>query len=64
MDGISHKVEKKTIVTKQGLYAPLSSSGRIVVDGFLVSSYAHAGHELAHIAHIPLIWKTAVWPDS
>jgi hypothetical protein len=40
-----------TLVTGDGLYAPLTRSGRLVVDGILVSCYGtYASHTVEHAA--------------
>lgn len=37
------------LIRSQGFYAPLTPSGKLVVDGILVSNYATvANHQLAH----------------
>ena len=42
-------------VIKCGYYAPLSSSGTLMVNGFYVSCYAEIkNHNLAHQAMLPL----------
>jgi len=44
-------------VEERGVFSPLSKSGTLLVDGFLVSCYAHVGsltHEMAHASFAPL----------
>ena len=45
------------IIKSQGFYAPLTYSGKLVVDGILVSNYATvASHYLAHLVIQPYRW--------
>ena len=37
-----------------GAYVPLTSEGRIIVNGVLASCYADSHHDLAHVAMIPM----------
>jgi len=61
-----------TLVTSDGLYAPLTRSGRLVVDGILVSCYGtYASHTVAHAVLWPArvellrkIWGSALGSDS
>ncbi|BAM80407.1 similar to hedgehog protein [Cyanidioschyzon merolae strain 10D] len=47
----------ETLVTHNGLYAPLTRSGRLVVDGVLVSCYGtYASHAVAHA----VLWPARV----
>jgi len=39
LDASSVKVIQRTIISKEGIYAPLTASGRIVVNGLMASSY-------------------------
>ena len=49
------QVTKIHTVQKQGVYAPLTRSGVIVVDGVMASCYASFhSHDLAHVAFAPL----------
>ena len=49
------KVTKIHTVQKRGVYAPLTRSGVIVVDGVMASCYASFhSHDLAHVAFAPL----------
>lgn len=44
-----------------GVIAPLSNSGTLVVNGFLVSCYAYPNHDRAHAALKPLrIYKSNI----
>ena len=38
-----------------GAYAPLTTEGRIIVDGVLVSCYAECPHDLAHLTQKPML---------
>jgi hypothetical protein len=45
------------LIKSQGYYAPLTYSGKLVVDGIVVSNYATiANHHLAHLAIQPYRW--------
>lgn len=45
------------LIKSQGFYAPLTRSGKLVVDGIVVSNYAVvANHQLAHLAIQPYRW--------
>jgi hypothetical protein len=45
------------LIKSQGFYAPLTRSGKLVVDGIVVSNYAIvANHQLAHLAMQPYRW--------
>jgi hypothetical protein len=45
------------LVKAQGFYAPLTRSGKLVVDGVVVSNYATvSNHQLAHLAMQPYRW--------
>lgn len=45
------------LMKSQGFYAPLTPSGKLVVDGVLVSNYATvANHQLAHLIMQPYRW--------
>jgi len=49
-------------VISDGLYAPLVSTGMLLVDGVVASCYSHAkSHELAHLAMTPLRWFSRYW---
>ena len=43
-------------ITILGAYSPLTMEGNIVVDGILVSCYASADHNLAHLGMTPMRW--------
>ncbi len=45
------------LIKSRGFYAPLTRSGKLVVDGIVVSNYATvANHQLAHVAMQPYRW--------
>lgn len=44
--------------TEDGFYSPLTASGTLIVDGYLVSCYASYPHYLAHAALLP----ARTWP--
>jgi len=66
------KVQKISVVTRRGLVNPLTSTGRIVVDGILASTYSSFSesdsdiellsykrfpvHDLIHLAAVPYGW--------
>ena len=39
---------------ENGFYSPLTSSGTLVVDGYLVSCYASYPHQVSHTAVLPI----------
>jgi len=46
-----------TLIKSRGFYAPLTRSGKLVVDGIVVSNYALvANHQLAHLVMQPYRW--------
>ena len=48
-------VVRISMVTETGVYAPLTEQGSLLVDGVLVSCYAHwNSHHVAHLAMAPL----------
>jgi len=55
-------IQRKTL---KGIFAPLTKSGTLLVNGFLVSCYAHVkSHEVAHASLAPLrFWyeRTKKW---
>jgi N-acetylneuraminic acid mutarotase len=61
-----------TLVTRDGLYAPLTRSGRLVVDGILVSCYGtYPSHVVAHavlwparVGALRTIWGSMLGTDS
>lgn len=58
-DGQS-SVTKITMATHVGVYAPLTRHGTMIVDGVLVSCYAHwHSHTIAHLSMAPL----RMWTD-
>ena len=40
----------------QGLFAPLTMEGNIVVDGIIASCYPDYDHDAAHISMTPMRW--------
>jgi len=52
-------------VVNQGVYAPLSESGCLIVNGFVVSCYAEfASHDVAHTAFALLRLKNKFFPAT
>ena len=48
------RVKSVTSQVMKGAYAPLTSTGTLLVDDLLASSYAHlSNHEVAHFAFLP-----------
>jgi uncharacterized membrane protein len=76
LDAAAHRADPvvaiDTYVTREGVYAPLTRSGRLVVDGLLVSCYGtYASHEVAHAVLWPArvdvlrtMWGSALGSDS
>ena len=53
------------LIKSQGFYAPLTRSGKLVVDGISVSNYALvANHQLAHLAIQPYRWALSLLDSS
>lgn len=57
------QVENVTSLTKNGYYAPLSDKGTLIVNGFLVSSYAEISHDLGHKVMTPLRFAHWAMPN-
>ncbi|KAH9640477.1 hypothetical protein HF086_018143 [Spodoptera exigua] len=58
------RVVKTRMLSKRGVYAPLTRTGTIIVDDALASCYAMVrSHSLAHAAMAPLRWM-ARWSGS
>ncbi|KAL4716650.1 hypothetical protein ACJJTC_008285 [Scirpophaga incertulas] len=59
------RVVDTRVVSRRGVYAPLTRSGTIIVDGALASCYALVrSHALAHAAMAPLRWLASLSPDE
>lgn len=49
-------------LTETGVYAPLTTSGDMIIDGVFVSCYAHIRNEwLSRLATMPLLIKSAIF---
>jgi len=54
-----------SLIKSQGFYAPLTHSGKLVVDGVVVSNYATvANHQLAHLVMQPYRWFVSLRRSS
>jgi len=52
-------IKKIELIQSTGFFAPLTPSGKLIVDGVLVSNYAVVrSHRLAHLAMQPYRWWT------
>ncbi|CAF3533153.1 unnamed protein product [Adineta steineri] len=66
-DGISQagSIVDIRLIKSQGFYAPLTHSGKLIVDGILVSNYAVvANHQLAHLVIQPYRWWISILGSS
>ena len=53
---IKDEVVSNDVVTRKGIYSPLTSHGNIIVNDIAASCYVAYNHELIHLAFAPFRW--------